>query len=138
MKVAAKVGAGLDLTGMSEYLSLLKAGIGEELANHALDEEALGRVVAGEDIGDGDAAERAQTLSRTAYESLEEFMKKQESRKTARGFVDFEEEMKEVDNGNHGTVWVSNGNVQKWLDSLPKTRPAVVRCGPAFRNPNNP
>lgn len=119
LKVAAKVGAGLDLTGMSDYLNLLKEGIGEELADYALDEEAIGRVMAGEEIGDGDAAERAQTLSRTAYAVLEEFMKKQESNKTVRGFVDFEEEMKRVDDGNHGTVWVSNRNVEKWLDSLP-------------------
>lgn len=118
LKVAVKVGAGLDLEGLSEYLNLLKTGIGEELADHALDEEALRCVMTDEDVSDEDA-EKAQTLSVAGYKALEGFMKKQESKKITDGYVDFKKEMTLVDDGNHGSVWVSNGNVQTWEDSLP-------------------
>ncbi|CAN0069798.1 unnamed protein product [Pylaiella littoralis] len=116
-KVALKAVSGLDLE-VSDFLNAVKGGIGQAVADRALDEEALRRVMLGEEVAGTDI----QGVSRASYEALQAFMAKEEERrrKHARpgdGYVDFGKEMKRVADGKGGMVWISNRNVQRWLDS---------------------
>lgn len=115
-KVALKAVSGLDLE-VSDFLNAVKEGIGEEVADCALDEEALRRVVLGEDVAGADI----QGASKASYETLKTFMGQELKRRKKHatpgdGYVDFTNEMKLVPDGKGGMVWVSNGNVQRWLD----------------------
>ncbi|CAM9188602.1 unnamed protein product [Pylaiella littoralis] len=116
-KVALKAVAGLDLE-ISDFLNAVKGGIGEEVADCVLDEEALRRVVLGDEVPSTDL----QGASKASYEALQKLMAKEEKKRkdNARpgdGHVDFRKEMKRVGDGEGGMVWISNGNVQRWLDS---------------------
>ncbi|CAN0430842.1 unnamed protein product [Pylaiella littoralis] len=116
-KVALKAVCGLDLE-VSDFLNAVKGGIGEAVADRVLDEEALRRVVLGDEAPSTDI----QGASKASYEALQKFMMVEEerSKKHARpgdGYVDFRKEMERVGDGEGGEVWVSNGNVQRWLDS---------------------
>lgn len=103
-KVALKTASGLDLP-VSDFLNALKEGIGEEVADRALDDDALRRVVLGEE----DASPGMQATSKASYAALVKFMEKG-------GYDDFKNEMRLVTDGKGegGMVWVSNGNVDRW------------------------
>lgn len=64
-KVARKEVSGLD-SEMSNLLNALKASNGEEIAYHALDEEALLRVVTGDEVAGSDI----QGVCKVSYEAL--------------------------------------------------------------------
>lgn len=116
--MAVKAGVGMDLNRLSDYLNLLKAGIGERVAEYALDEQALDRVMTGERVCDGDY-EKIRDLSTSGYKELEKFMAIQETNASTTGCVDFRSKMKAVDDGENGSVWVSNDKVDEWLAKLP-------------------
>lgn len=119
LKVVVKVGVGMDLNGFSEYLNALKAEFGGQAADYALDEEALRRVMTGEDLRGGDH-EKVRDFSNSGYEALKNFIGKQEKKcANTAGYVDFRSEMKPVNDGEDGTVWVSNGKIGEWLSKLP-------------------
>ncbi|CAM9589677.1 unnamed protein product, partial [Ectocarpus fasciculatus] len=87
---------GLDLE-VSDFLNALKEGLGEEVADRALDEEALRRVVMGEEVAGTDM----QGASTASYEALKTFMIKEQKRrkkhaKPGDGYVDFTDEMDRV------------------------------------------
>lgn len=116
-KVALKATTGLDVD-ISDFLKDVKDGLADEIVDRTVDEEALFRVVSGEE--DVDAGMQRDT--KASYDALKKFMDKEElsRRKDARdddGYVDFRDEMKRVPDGKGGTVWVRNRNLQKWLDS---------------------
>lgn len=114
-KVALKAASGLDLPA-SEYLNAVKTGIGEQLADRcALDNEALHRVVLGEE----DAGAGMQGLSRDSYAALKKFMDKEQRRKKKpeERYVDFRHSMSQEGDGRGGMVWVSTRNVQTWRAS---------------------
>lgn len=73
-KVAFKAASGLALP-ISEFLNMLKEGIGEELAYRALDEEALSRVLSR--CGDD---ERIRRLVKGLYDDLKRFMRQHDFR----------------------------------------------------------
>lgn len=126
VKVACKVGAGVDLSLLSDYLNDVKAGIGEELADSALSGEALRSVVQGDEA----ASATMLTESRSSYAALQAFLDKEEHKQKANptaGYVDFKDEMKRVGDGHNskgvsksGVVWVSNANAPLWEASVPK------------------
>lgn len=95
-KVALKATSRLDVD-TSDFLHDFKEGMVEELAYCTLDEEALFRVLIGEEAAGVDL----QRKTRASYETLKEFMDK-------------EERMKRVSDGKGGMVWVRNENVQQW------------------------
>lgn len=116
-KVAFKAVSGLDMD-VSPFLNAVKGGIGEALADRVLDEEVLRQVVLGKEV----ASTSMQVASKESYEALKTFMDEERRNKDARagdGYVDFTNEMERVADGKGGMVWVSNGNVQSWLDSHP-------------------
>ncbi len=102
-KVALKTVSGLEMP-VSEYLKALMEGVGEA-ASLALDEEALRRVIQGEE----DASPDMQGTSKASYAALVKFMEQS-------GHDDFKNEMRLVPDGNRqgGMVWISNGNVNRW------------------------
>lgn len=120
-KVALRAVAGVDVD-MSSFLKDFKDGLVEEVADCALDEDALFRVVAGEQ----DAATDMQRDARASYEALKTFIDKEHlsRRKKAQrvgdgyGYIDFREKMQRVSDGKGGMVWVRTENVEKWRDSL--------------------
>ncbi|CAM9520201.1 unnamed protein product [Ectocarpus sp. 12 AP-2014] len=123
-KVAVKATSGLDVD-LSDFLKDVKDGLVDELVDHTLDEDALLRVLS----GDEDISTDMQTETRASYEALNDFMDKEKliRRKHARdddGFVDFRDKMKRVTDGRGGMVWVRNENVQKWLDSRSNAAPS--------------
>lgn len=101
-KVALKAVSGLELP-VSEFFNALIEGIGEEVADHALDEDDLRRVVLGED-----ATPKMQGTSKASYKALIEFMEKGD-------YDDFKKEMQFVPDtrGHRGGVWASNANAQR-------------------------
>lgn len=116
-KVALKVVPGLDLE-VSDFLNALTEGMCKVVAVSVLDEEALRRVVLGEEIASTDM----QEASTASYEALKAFTQKEERRReeharSGDGYVDFTNEMKRVADGKRGMVWVSNANVKRWLSS---------------------
>ena len=122
-KVALKATAGLDVD-ISEFLQAVKEGAVGEVADRTLDEEALSRVVSGEE----DAGDDIQRDVRASYEALKKFMDKEkhDRRKNARegdGYIAFTEKMQRESDGRGRMVWVRTENVQKWRDSLSTTAP---------------
>ncbi|CAM9618996.1 unnamed protein product [Ectocarpus fasciculatus] len=123
-KVALNATAGLNVN-ISEFLKDVKDGLADELVDRSLDEDALLRVVSGEEDVDADM----QKDTRASYEALKKFMDKgQVDRlKNARdgdGYIDFRDAMKRVPDGKGGMVWVRNENVQRWLDSHSNAAPS--------------
>lgn len=122
-KVALNATTGVSVD-MSDFLKDVHDGFVDELVDHTLDENALRRVVMGEE----EIGVDMQRGTRASYEALTKFMDKDElkRRKDAKdgdGYVDFRDEMKRVSDGRGGMVWVRNENVPKWLDSLSITAP---------------
>ncbi|CAN0308780.1 unnamed protein product [Ectocarpus sp. 12 AP-2014] len=116
-KVALKATSGLDVD-LSDFLEDVKDGLVGELVDRTLDEDALLRVISGEE----DVGADMQQDTRASYETLKKFMDKEQvdRLKNARdgdGYVDFREKMKRVADGMGGEVWVRNENVQQWTDS---------------------
>lgn len=113
-KVALKAASGLDLQ-VSEYLNAVQTAIGEELASCSLDNEALHRVM----LGDDDAGAEVQGVSRDSYAALKRFLDKEQRRrkKPKEGYVDFRHSMSQESDGRGGMVWVSKRNVDKWRAS---------------------
>ncbi|CAN0476531.1 unnamed protein product [Ectocarpus sp. 12 AP-2014] len=116
-KVALKATSGLDVD-LSDFLEDVKDGLVDELVDRTLDEDALLRVISGEEDVDADM----QQDTRASYEAMKKFMDKEQldRLKNARdgdGYVDFREKMKRVADGMGGEVWVRNENVQQWTDS---------------------
>eukprot|EP00903_Cladosiphon_okamuranus_P013762 g12810.t1 len=103
-KVALKTVSGLDLP-VSEFLNALKEEIGGEVADRALDEDALRRVILGEEHASPDMRGK----SKKSYAALVNFMEKG-------GYDDFKNEMRLVPDGQgeRGMVWVSKGNAHRW------------------------
>lgn len=133
-RVALRAIPGVDLS--SGYFSAIRLGMDEDLGGRALDEDALGRVLS----GDEDAPADMQKDMTASYEVLKEFMEQEEAnrRTTARpgdGYVDFRDTMTLVDDGNERFVWVRNENVPKWRETrpLPASGPPpqgiVAKCG---------
>ncbi|CAM9841435.1 unnamed protein product [Scytosiphon promiscuus] len=113
-KVALKATTGLGVE-VSDFLNAVKDGLFEELVAHALDEDALHRVIS----GDEDAGTDMQRDARASYEALNKFMDKQEMKgHTLDDYVDFRDKMQRVTDGKGGMVWVKNENVNRWLSSL--------------------
>lgn len=112
-KVALKAVCGLDLDA-SEYLNALKAGIGEEVADRAFDQEDLRRMTLGEEVGMD-----MQRASKASYKALKAFMEKEEGRKKparrGNGYVDFRDSMECVPDREKGMVWVSKKNAKSWI-----------------------
>lgn len=122
-KVALKATAGLDVD-VSEFLQAVKEGAVEEVEDRILDEEALSRVVSGEE----DAGADMQRDMGASYEALKKFMEKEKlsrlkNAKEGDGYIDFREKMQLESDGKGGRVWVRTENVQKWLDSLSTAAP---------------
>ncbi|CAN0410998.1 unnamed protein product, partial [Ectocarpus sp. 8 AP-2014] len=122
-KVALNATTGLNVD-VSDFLKDVKDGLVEELVDGTLDEEALLRVVSGEDNISADL----QRDTRASYEALKVFMENEERtrRKNARdgdGYIDLRDEMKRFPDGRGGEVWIRNANVRKWLDSISVTAP---------------
>ncbi|CAM9749420.1 unnamed protein product [Ectocarpus sp. 4 AP-2014] len=116
-KVALKATTGLDM-GMPDFLKDVKNGLVEDVVDRTLNEDALLRVISGEE----DVGEDMQQDTRASYEAVKKFMDKEElsRHKTARGddgYIDFRDEMTRVNDGRGGMEWVRNKNIQKWLDS---------------------
>lgn len=109
-KVAFKTAVGLELP-ISDFLNELKLGLGAELADYVLDEEALSSVLV-----EGMDGEGVRHLVDRSYEDLKDFMEKHDR---AGEYVDFRAEMQLVDDGKGGQVWVSNANVDQWKASHP-------------------
>ncbi|CAB1115805.1 unnamed protein product [Ectocarpus sp. CCAP 1310/34] len=102
---------------MSDFLKDVKDGLVEELVDRTLNEDALLRVISGEE----DIGADMQQDTRASFEAVKKFMDKEElsRRKTARGddgYIDFRDEMTRVTDGKGGMEWVRNKNIQKWLD----------------------
>lgn len=122
-KVALKATSALDVD-LSDFLKTMKDGLVDELADRTLDEDALLRVVKGEEGIGADL----QRVTQASYEALKKFMEKEERsrRKNARdgdGYIDFRDRMTRVRDGRGGAVWVRNENEQKWLESISSTAP---------------
>ncbi|CAM9442278.1 unnamed protein product [Ectocarpus sp. 13 AM-2016] len=123
-KVALSATAGLNVN-ISEFLKDVKDGLVDELVDRSLDEEALFRIVSGEEHVDADM----QKDTRASYEALKKLMDKEQvgRLKNARdgdGYIDFRDKMKRVPDGRGGMVWVRNENVQRWLDSHSNNSPS--------------
>eukprot|EP00752_Nemacystus_decipiens_P016938 g15166.t1 len=103
-KVALKTVSGLDLP-VSDFLNAVKEEFGVEVADRALDEDALRRVVLGEE----DASSRMRGTSKASYAALVEFMEKS-------GYDDFKKGMRLIPDGKGQgeMVWVSKGNAKRW------------------------
>ncbi|CAN0189484.1 unnamed protein product [Scytosiphon promiscuus] len=104
-KVALKATAGLDVD-ISDFLQAVKEGAVEEVEDRTLDEEALFRVVSGEE----DAGVDMQRDMRDSYEALKKFMDKEKlnRRKNVKegdGYIDFREKMQLERDGKGGRVW---------------------------------
>lgn len=129
-KLAFKAASGLDLD-VSEYLNAFKAGIGEELADGALAEENLQRLVQSAQTGGATNIEGdTQRLTRDSYAALCEFMQKEEldrkkNAKDGDGYIDFRDRMTHEPDGNGGKFWVSNPNVTVWRNSLKSPAPST-------------
>ncbi|CAN0252504.1 unnamed protein product [Scytosiphon promiscuus] len=122
-KVALKATAGLDVD-ISDFLQAVKEGAVEEVADRTLDEEALSRVVSGEE----DVSVDMQRDMRDSYEALKKFMEKEKLNRGKNvtegdGYIDFREKMQLERDGKGGRVWVRTENVQRWRDSLSTTAP---------------
>ncbi len=117
---------GLDV-GASEFLKafITEGAFGalDEIADRTLDEEALSRVVSGEEVA-GDVMQRDTTAS---YEVLTKFMDKEKVKRSRNpkdvGYIDFSEKMERWTDGKGGMVWVRTENVSKWRDSHPHSAP---------------
>ncbi|CBJ26194.1 LRR-GTPase of the ROCO family, putative pseudogene [Ectocarpus siliculosus] len=128
-KVALKAASGLEVD-LSHFLKDMQDELVDELVDRILDEDALFRVLSGEE----DIDANMQTETMTSYEALKTFMdqEQRERRKNARdgdGYVDFRKKMKRVSDGSGGMVWVRNENVQRWLDSHPNAAPLCEMRG---------
>eukprot|EP00903_Cladosiphon_okamuranus_P009465 g9021.t2 len=112
-KVALKTVSGLDLP-VSEFLNALKEGV-VEAADGGLDEDALHRVILGEE----DASQLMQSASKASYAALGEFLEKND-------YDDFKTKMRPVPDGKGqgGMVWVSNENADRW-ENLHSMAPSV-------------
>ena len=125
-KVALKAVAGVEVSGLSCFLQGVGTGLGEELIDRTLDEDALERVLS----GDEDAGADMRRATRASYEAIMAFMEKEEAKRRSKktgsgGYVDFRDVMAQVDDGKGGLVWVRTENVQKWLDSIPRAAPST-------------
>ncbi|CAM9526964.1 unnamed protein product [Ectocarpus sp. 4 AP-2014] len=122
-KVALKAAGGLDVD-VSEFLQAVKDGLVEEIVDGALDEEALFRVV----NGDENASADMQRDASASYEVLKEFMEKKLDRgkntEGLDGYIDFREKMQRVSDGRGGMVWVRIENVREWRNSLSSAAPS--------------
>lgn len=97
----------------------------EEVTDGTLNEEALFRVVSGEEGADAGM----QRHARASYEALRKFMDKEtrNRRKSAHdgdGYVDFRGKMQRVSDGKGGMVWVLTENVRLWRDLLSSAAPS--------------
>eukprot|EP00903_Cladosiphon_okamuranus_P012364 g11589.t3 len=125
-KVALRAVAGVDAPGLSDFLQEFKAGSVEEVVDRSLDEDALLRVLSGDEVAGVDV----QRETRASYVAITEFMKKEEAdrRTKARdgdGYIDFRDSMEQVHDEQGGLVWVRTENVQKWKDSRPAAAPST-------------
>ncbi|CAN0153198.1 unnamed protein product, partial [Ectocarpus sp. 12 AP-2014] len=98
-KVALKATSALDVD-ISDFLKTMKDGLVDELADRTLDEDALLRVVKGEE----DIGADMQRVTQASYEALKKFMEKAERsrRKNAKdgdGYIDFRDRMTRVRDG---------------------------------------
>ncbi|CAM9391565.1 unnamed protein product [Ectocarpus fasciculatus] len=122
-KVALKAAGGLDVD-VSDFLRAVEDGLVDEIVDGALDEEALFRVVNGNE----NAGVDMQRDANASYEVLKEFMEKKldggKSTKGRDGYIDFREKMQRVSDGRGGMVWVRTENVRKWRASLPSAAPS--------------
>lgn len=123
-KVALKATSGLDIE-ISNSLQALRDGMLEELVDRTLDEDALSRIISGEEV----AGSSMQRDARASYDALKHIVDKEQVKrlKTAReddGYVDFREVMQRVSDGKGGLVWVRTANVEKWLHSLSNAAPS--------------
>ena len=122
-KVALKAAGGLDVD-VSDFLRAVEDGLVDEIVDGALDEEALFRVV----NGDENAGVDMQRDANVSYEVLKEFMEKKldggKNTKGRDGYVDFREKMQRVSDGRGGMVWVRTENVRKWRDPLSSAAPS--------------
>lgn len=109
-KVAVKTACGVDIS-VSDLLNLSKFYLGEELADHVLDDRVVERAFNGRAVP-GDEGQ-VKTLVGEAYEELKKFMEEQK-RKTTDGYVHFDELMQLVDDGKSSKIWISNENVHLW------------------------
>lgn len=97
-KVALKAATGLDV-GVSDFLEGVRGGLFEELVERTLDEDALRRVVSGEE-GVGAEMERD---AKASYEALKEFIDKQEAKtRNKEEYVNFRDKMRRVGDGQGG------------------------------------
>lgn len=119
-KIALKVATGLDV-GVSTFLDGVREGVFEELVERTLDEDALRRVVSGEeDVGAG-----MEKDAKASYEVLKEFIHEEEAKtRNSVDYVDFRDEMRRVGDGKGGMVWVRNENVLKWEESHRNVSPS--------------
>lgn len=122
-KVALKATTGLDIA-VSEFLNAVEDGLYEGLIDHALDEDALLRVVLGEE----DACADMQREGRASYETLKAFIERKESKRRTNAteddrYIDFRDRMQRLSDGRGGMLWVRNENVRRWLDSLATVAP---------------
>lgn len=113
-KVALRATSGLDVD-ISDFLQEFKDGLVDEVVDRTLDEEALARVVSGEE----DAGDDLQRDAKASYEALKKFMDKEErdrgrNAKDFDGYIDFRKKMERVSDGKGVMVWVRAENVQKW------------------------
>eukprot|EP00903_Cladosiphon_okamuranus_P019170 g17632.t1 len=125
-KVALRAVAGVDAPDLSGFLQEFQAGLVDELVDRSLDEDALLRVLSGDEV----AGDHMQTQTLASYKAIEEFMEKEEAerRKKARdgdGYIDFRDSMEQVYNEKGRLVWVRTDNVQKWKDARPAAAPST-------------
>lgn len=120
-KVALKAASGIDLD-VTGYLNAIKSEIGEQLADE-VDMDNLQRFVLGEDAGPHTKTIKdTERLTKASYEALSEFMRKEEVDRESHvpgTYVDFRDEMTQLDDGKGDLVWVRNVNAPLWLRALP-------------------
>lgn len=125
-RVALKTAVGVEVSYLSTFLQDFGTGLGEELVDRTLDENALHRVLFEDD--DADLDMRRDTGA--SYEAITKFMTKEKARRRkagsdSDGYKDFENFMKQEDDGKGGSVWVRTENVQKWRASLRTAAPST-------------
>ncbi|CAB1112559.1 unnamed protein product [Ectocarpus sp. CCAP 1310/34] len=109
-KVVLKPTSGLGVD-LSDFLKDMQDELVDELVDRILGEDALFRVVSGEE----DIGANMQTETMASHAALKTFMdKKQRERRKTPGMVMLRErkKMKRLSDGSGGMVWVRNKNVQ--------------------------
>lgn len=113
-RVALRATTGVDVD-LSDFLRAVRDETIEEVAERILDEDALLRVVSGDEMVGADM----QRITKASYEALQKFMDKEVARHhDDEGYIDFKSKMQRESDGKGGLVWVRTENVQRWKDSL--------------------